>query len=491
MNNKIKIWTAICIAVCTTSFFACDAEKDFSYTGNLDLNLLGIKQAQEIWNGVQCNVVTELKEPEEGEEQKITNFNYRLNLALYQNRQAEKNVEVDLVVAADSLNKAIALAGTSSTYDIYKNAKLLPEEYYNLSASKMELSAGTKISEDVELNVYSAKLISLIQDERKASTTFVLPLRIQNSTSYNVNGKVNLIMFFFNVAYVKPANPEDYEADGEGVPDNHTLDGGYKLLWHDEFNGTGAPDATMWRFEEGFQRNEEDQWYQKENAEMKENALVITAKQERVKNTNYNPNATGGNAWKQTREYAEYTSACIVAQNKYAFKYGKLIVRAKIPIEQGGWPAIWSTGNWYEWPLGGEIDVLEFYKEKIHANLCWGGNKRWDGTWNSKNYPITDFTSKDAKWAEKYHIWTMDWDEKYIRIYLDDVLLNETDLSTTNNKGDHGAGDGGYINPYSNDFEGFGQLMMLNLAIGGNNGRPIEATFPLEYRVDYIRVYQK
>lgn len=479
------------IAACITSFFACEGEKDFSYNGNLDLNLLGIKQAQEIWDGVQCNVVTELKEPGEGEEQKISNFNYRLNLALYQNRQAEKDAVVELVVAADSLNKAIAQVGTSSAYDIYKNAELLPEEYYNLSASKMELSAGTKTSEDVELNVYSGKLISLVQDERKASTTFVLPLRIQNSTSYNVNEKVNLVMFFFNVSYVKPANPENYEADGVGVPDNHTLDGGYKLLWHDEFNGTGTPNTEMWRFEEGFQRNEEDQWYQKGNAEMKENALVITAKQERVKNPNYNPNATGGNAWKQTREYAEYTSACIVAQNKYAFKYGKLIVRAKIPVEQGSWPAIWSTGNWYEWPLGGEIDVMEFYENKVHANLCWGGNKRWDGTWNSKNYPITDFTSNDAKWAEKYHVWMMDWDDKYIRIYLDDVLLNETDLSTTTNKGDHGAGDGGYINPYSNDFDGFGQVMMLNLAIGGKNGRPIEATFPLEYCVDYIRVYQK
>lgn len=479
------------IAVCITSFFACEGGKDFSYNGNLDLNLLGIKQAQEIWDGVQCNVVTELKEPGEGEGQKISNFNYRLNLVLYQNRQAEKDAVVELVVAADSLNKAIAQVGTSSAYDIYKNAELLPEEYYNLSASKMELSAGTKTSEDVELNVYSGKLISLVQDERKASTTFVLPLRIQNSTSYNVNEKVNLVMFFFNVSYVKPANPESYEADGVGVPDNHTLDGGYKLLWHDEFNGTGTPNTEMWRFEEGFQRNEEDQWYQKGNAEMKENALVITAKQERVKNPNYNPNATGGNAWKQTREYAEYTSACIVAQNKYAFKYGKLIVRAKIPVEQGSWPAIWSTGNWYEWPLGGEIDVMEFYKNKVHANLCWGGNKRWDGTWNSKNYPITDFTSNDAKWAEKYHVWMMDWDDKYIRIYLDDVLLNETDLSTTTNKGDHGAGDGGYINPYSNDFDGFGQVMMLNLAIGGKNGRPIEATFPLEYCVDYIRVYQK
>ena len=85
----------------------------------------------------------------------------------------------------------------------------------------------------------------------------------------------------------------------------------------------------------------------------------------------------------------------------------------------------------------------------------------------------------------------MDWDEEYIRIYLDDKLLNQTDLSTTVNKGDHGAGDGGSINPYSNNFNGFGQLLMLNLAIGGINATPIEATFPLEYCVDYVRIYQK
>lgn len=491
MKNKIRIWAALCVAACTITFFACDDEKDITYKGNLDLNLLGIKQASEIWDGTKCNVTTNIQQPKEGESQKVDNFSYRLNLALYQNRKAEKDATVDLVIAIDSLNKAIAMVGTSSIYDVFKDVELLPEEYYNLSASKMELSADSKISEEVELNVYSTKLITLIQDERKKSATFVLPIQVQNSSSYTINGKTNTIMFFFNVTYVAPANPEDYVADGEGVPDDHTLEGGYKLLWHDEFNGTGAPNAEMWRFEEGFQRNEEDQWYKKENAEMKENALVFTAKQERVKNPNYNPNATGGNSWKQTREYAEYTSACVVATNNYAFKYGRLIVRAKVPIEQGGWPAIWSTGNWYEWPLGGEIDILEFYKEKIHANLCWGGSSRWNGTWNSANYPITDFTSKDAKWAEKYHIWRMDWDEKYICIYLDDVLLNKTDLSTTNNKGDHGAGDGGNINPFSNNIEGFGQLMMLNLAIGGNNGRPIEATFPLEYRVDYVRVYQK
>ena len=101
MNNKIKIWTALCAAVCAIAFGACDDDKDLSYKGSLDLNMLGIKQASEIWDGAQCNVSTSLKEPQAGEVQKVNNFNYRLNLALYQNREAWKDATVDLVVAVD------------------------------------------------------------------------------------------------------------------------------------------------------------------------------------------------------------------------------------------------------------------------------------------------------------------------------------------------------------------------------------------------------
>lgn len=167
MKNKIKIWVALCVAACSITFSACDEDNDFGYNGKLSLNYLGIKQASEIWDGAQCNIVTALKEPQEGEVQKVKNFNYRLNLALYQNRKAEKDATVDLVIASDSLKKAIALVGTSSVYTVYADAELLPEEYYNLSASKMELSAGSKKSEEVELNVYSTKLIALVQDEWK------------------------------------------------------------------------------------------------------------------------------------------------------------------------------------------------------------------------------------------------------------------------------------------------------------------------------------
>lgn len=486
--KKSKIWIVACmVAVIVGGLYGCDDERDFSYKGNLDLNLLGLKQAREIWDGSQCNIKNAFDS-----DSIVGDFSYDLSLVLYQNRKAGIDAVVDLEVDMDTLNKAVARVDEGGIYTVYANAELLPEDYYILSSNKLELTSGKTESDEVELVVYQENLNALV-NERKKSANFVLPLKIKNSSSYTINEKTNTLMFFFNVTYIEktvPTGPE-YEPDIEGVPDDHELDGGYKLLWHDEFNGVGVPNPDMWRFEEGFQRNEEDQWYKAENAEVSDGALVITAKEERVKNPNYNPGATGGNAWKQTREYAEYTSACMVATGDYAFKYGRILVRAKIPIEQGAWPAIWSTGNWYEWPLGGEIDILEFYQEKIHANLCWGGSARWSGTWNSKNYPITDFTSEDSEWANKYHIWRMDWDEDYIRIYLDDKLLNETDLSTTTNKGDHGAGDGGYINPYSNDFVGFGQLLMLNLAIGGNNARPIEAKFPLEYKVDYVRVYQK
>ncbi len=489
MKINMKQMAVLGALAMSVSFFSCNKEYvNLEYSGNIDFNQLVFKQARNAWDGAECNTTYEFKY----EEGKTTeNVRCDLNLALYQDRIAAQDAVVDLMINKDSLNTAIVRADEGGAYAKYAGAELLPESFYNLDDNQLTLLANTNLSESVTLTLYVPKLIDYIQNSAKVDKTYVLPLTIANPSAYCINEKSHTWMCFVKITYVKVEEDSAMQPDGVGVPDDHTLEGGYTLLWHDEFNGTGALNEEMWRFEEGFQRNEEDQWYSKNNVEQKGNAMVITAKRQRVKNPNYDPNATGGNSWKKTREYAEYTSGCVVAKNDFAFKYGRVEVRAKIPIEQGGWPAIWSTGNWYEWPLGGEIDILEFYKNKIHANLCWGGNSRWNGKWNSKNYDIKSFTGKDAKWADKYHIWRMDWDKDFIRIYLDDELLNETDLSKTYNNGDHGAGDGGHINPFSNDLDGFGQCMMLNLAIGGINGRPIQASFPLEYCVDYIRVYQK
>ena len=77
----------------------------------------------------------------------------------------------------------------------------------------------------------------------------------------------------------------------------------------------------------------------------------------------------------------------------------------------------------------------------------------------------------------------MDWDEQAIRIYLDDELLNEIPLSKTINEGTKAKG----FNPFTQE-----QYILLNLAMGGNNGGPIDDTaLPMRYEVDYVRVYQK
>lgn len=258
---------------------------------------------------------------------------------------------------------------------------------------------------------------------------------------------------------------------------------GWKLVWNEEFNYTGEPDPAIWRHENGFVRNNEYQWYQPQNAECKNGVLNIYGKKEQIKNPNYNADSKN---WKQNREYAEYTAASINTRGKKEFQYGRFEIRAKIPTAKGSWPAIWTLGVSMPWPSNGEIDIMEYYqindKPHILANAAWGMDKPNQAKWDSAKIPFTHFTDKDPHWADKFHIWRMDWDEEAIKLYLDDELLNEIPLKETNN-GSIGENKNPFMQPH---------YILLNLAIGGDNGGiPDDSAFPLTYEVDYVRVYQK
>ena len=49
----------------------------------------------------------------------------------------------------------------------------------------------------------------------------------------------------------------------------------WKLVWNDEFDGTGPLVIERWKAESGFVRNEEYQWYQQQNAYRQEGVLVL------------------------------------------------------------------------------------------------------------------------------------------------------------------------------------------------------------------------
>ncbi len=261
---------------------------------------------------------------------------------------------------------------------------------------------------------------------------------------------------------------------------NATAPEGYKLVWSDEFEELCKPNPKFWNHERGFVRNQEYQWYQEDNAFIENGLLVIEGRRERVKNPNYVP---GSDNWRQSREYAEYTASSINTRGKYEFQYGRIDVKARIDTAIGLWPAIWTLGVSGEWPSNGEIDIMESYPingvQSILANVAWGTDRRWTAHWNAKTRPLQYFLDKDPDWPNKFHVWRMDWDENYIRLYLDDELMNEQDLSKTINA------DG--TNPFRQP-----HYILLNLAIGGQNGGdPSNATFPARYEIDYVRVYQK
>ena len=257
---------------------------------------------------------------------------------------------------------------------------------------------------------------------------------------------------------------------------------GWELVWHDEFDKDGIPDPESWTFEEGFVRNKELQWYQTANATCKDGLLVIEGRKEQVKNPEYD---AGSTSWRKKRELAEYTSSSIQTRGKREFLYGRFEVRAKIPVTSGAWPAIWTLGVRKPWPSCGEIDIMEYYQiggePHILANAAWGTDKKNVAKWDSAKLPYSKFISKDPEWANKFHVWRMDWDQEFIRLYLDDELLNEIPLSATVN-----GSEGNHINPFKTP-----HYVLLNLAMGSNGGKIDETLLPMRYEIDYVRVYQK
>jgi len=249
----------------------------------------------------------------------------------------------------------------------------------------------------------------------------------------------------------------------------------YRLVWTEEFNTDGKPDTLKWNYENGFVRNEELQWYQPENAYCKNGLLIIEGRREKKRNPDYD---SLSDSWRKNRKRIEYTSACLITRDKHTWQYGRFEMRARIDVSEGMWPAWWTLGIKKRWPANGEIDIMEYYKGSLLANvLCLGKNNEQE--WHTTKTPLTALG--DSTWSSEFHTWRMDWTEESIALFVDDRLLNRVAVDALVNK------DGSGFNPFRQS-----HYMLVNLAIGGQNGGdPGNTRFPRLFEVDYIRVYQK
>lgn len=241
----------------------------------------------------------------------------------------------------------------------------------------------------------------------------------------------------------------------------------YELVWSDEFN-SDTLDTSKWEFMIGDGTsiglpsgwgNNELQWYTDNNHSVEDGKLIISAKEESVSGKNY-------------------TSARIRTINKGDWKYGRFEFRAKFPIGQGIWPAIWMmpTDNVYGgWAASGEIDILEYLghePNKVHGTLHYGGN------WPNNTQSQRSFELRAGNFHDDFHDFALEWEKREIRWYVDGNEYGRLNNWYT---------AAPYPAPFDQRF-----YLILNLAVGGNwPGNPDGSTqFPQQFEIDYVRVYQ-
>lgn len=195
-NMKLLRLLAIVMTIgVAVGFTGCDDDDD-GVVYNDDYILLGMNQAVKVLAGGECYSNLTLND----EERNDTTFT--LDMSLYQNRVADMSATVDLVIAEDSLMSAIDLAqdeANGNKYQKYKNARLLPASYYQLSGNQMTLDVGQVVSSSISLTVHYSMLLDDPLRNADEELVYVLPLQIRNSSSYEINSAVNTWMLMFTV----------------------------------------------------------------------------------------------------------------------------------------------------------------------------------------------------------------------------------------------------------------------------------------------------
>lgn len=222
---------------------------------------------------------------------------------------------------------------------------------------------------------------------------------------------------------------------------------GYRLVFDDEFTKPGI-DPKRWAttLAWGNTNPGEGQYYTPDALAVKNGVLTMTMRQ-------------------QPKGGRQFTSGVITSWGRFSFLYGRAEIRAKLPSGQGLWSAFWMIPH----VKGGneEIDVFEV----LGANPIKTYSVLHYGTMLNRGKVAHSFAGPDFSAA--YHTFAVDWQPNLIVWYVDGV---ETYRLTDNVP----------ANP---------MYLVTNLSVGTPGtwaGPPNSSTtFPAQYQIDYVRVYQR
>lgn len=246
----------------------------------------------------------------------------------------------------------------------------------------------------------------------------------------------------------------------------------YSLIWHDEFDGSSL-NSDYWTL--GFKDSasgdsvpgawgkyllngysyagyvtDEDCW-------LSDGSLFLRNQKRTYIGTN--PPGT----------YA-YTSSSIMSMHKVYMNKGYIECRAKFPIGDKVWPAIWFCAEDIIW--GPEIDWLEYFGYREDQGYDVMGMHLMTGTYPNITWYSHFIKQFDNLYnAQNYHVYGFEWTSTYMKWYIDGTLVYTLNANGVSNWPDE------------------------NMYLLINNGERVESpdittVWPNQLEVDYIRIYQ-
>lgn len=215
------------------------------------------------------------------------------------------------------------------------------------------------------------------------------------------------------------------------------------MIFFDDFNET-EPNKKIWKsVRRSDNYNEELQYYSPHNITIKNGNLVISAR-------------------KSKSGVYEFTSGLIESRRSLKIKYGRIEVRAKFPVGNGLFSAIWLSPVSEEYLP--EIDIMEVLGQEPRKIWVVNHYKRNGEKFRSYSYHY-------IKDIDEFHLYSINWNKDEISWYIDNELVHITKRGISQQE----------------------MCLIINLAVGGLWPVPPDSTtpFPSDFLIDYVKIFKE
>ncbi|MEN6363418.1 MAG: family 16 glycosylhydrolase [Bacteroidales bacterium] len=284
---------------------------------------------------------------------------------------------------------------------------------------------------------------------------------------------ITLIIFISLILNLQPINSQVPFSDSTNI-------GNWKLNKEisDEFNGNQL-DEKKWLIQ-GRNGEYKSNWigrapsqFSTENVRIENGKLMIQTRWKPDFKFSEKPQNDG-------TKYENITTAAVIARK--AFQYGYMEIKCKA-ADASITSAFWGTGG------GMELDVFEHLGKPSNPNKIKLETELWSSIhdWSVKGGPSvwTDRLQLPFRVASDYHVYGLDWSEEGLKFYADGKLVREvTKQQVIETEAAKKAGSRGWVvdKPL---------YIWVDSETFPWHGLPAKEDLPVDYEIEYIRVWQK